>query len=64
MSNVHTPFAFPLKLSGSCLIALVQYLQADAGGSPSLVARGFTAAITSGSMEIEIPVPGDKVILD
>lgn len=35
--------------------------EADAGGSPSLVARGFTAAITSGSMEIEIPVPGDKV---
>lgn len=35
--------------------------EADAGGSPSLVARGFTAAITAGSLEIEIPVPGDKV---
>lgn len=35
--------------------------EADAGGSPSLVARGFTAAITAGSLEIEIPVPADKV---
>ncbi|KAL2929371.1 Far upstream element-binding protein 3 [Bienertia sinuspersici] len=35
--------------------------EADAGGSPSLVARGFTAAITAGSLEIEMPVPGDKV---
>ncbi|CAO2841439.1 unnamed protein product [Amaranthus hypochondriacus] len=35
--------------------------EADAGGSPALVARGFSAAITAGSVEIEIPVPGDKV---
>ncbi|KAK9697762.1 hypothetical protein RND81_08G059800 [Saponaria officinalis] len=35
--------------------------EADAGGSPSLVARGFSAALSEGSTEIEIPVPGDKV---
>lgn len=35
--------------------------EADAGGSPSLVARGFTATMTSGSAEIEMPVPSDKV---
>ncbi|XP_074281028.1 uncharacterized protein LOC141605972 isoform X2 [Silene latifolia] len=36
-------------------------VEADAGGSPSLVARGFSAAMNSGSTEVEIPVPGDKV---
>ncbi|KAL9224025.1 hypothetical protein vseg_000100 [Gypsophila vaccaria] len=35
--------------------------EADAGGSPSLVARGFSAALSDGSTEIELPVPGDKV---
>lgn len=35
--------------------------EADAGGSPSLIARGFTATMTSGSAEIEMPVPSDKV---
>lgn len=44
-------------------ITFVHFLQADAGGSPALVARGFSAAITAGSVEIEIPVPGDKVNL-
>lgn len=35
--------------------------EADAGGSPSLIARGFSATMTAGSAEIEMPVPSDKV---
>ncbi|GAB2292913.1 hypothetical protein Dimus_027142 [Dionaea muscipula] len=36
--------------------------EADAGGSPSLVARGFTATVSVGAIEqVEIQVPNDKV---
>lgn len=38
-------------------------LQADAGGSPSLVARGLATAQASGAAEqVEIKVPNEKVI--
>lgn len=37
-------------------------LQADAGGSPSLVARGFNTIQAAGSGEqVQIQVPNDKV---
>ena len=40
-----------------------EILQADAGGSPSLVARGLSPAqATVGSEQIQIQVPNEKVI--
>ena len=60
-------FISPLRSLSSCLvlcfIPLVQYLQADAEGSPAFAARGFTAASTSGSKETEATVSGNKVSL-
>lgn len=39
-------------------------MQADAGGSPALVARGLSSAQgTSGSEQIQIQVPNEKVII-
>lgn len=39
-------------------------MQADAGGSPALVARGLSSAqATSGSEQIQIQVPNEKVII-
>ncbi|GAB2225376.1 hypothetical protein Droror1_Dr00006168 [Drosera rotundifolia] len=36
--------------------------EADAGGSPALVARGFTVSVTDGAVEqVEIEVPNEKV---
>lgn len=39
-------------------------MQADAGGSPALVARGITSSQTpSGSEQIQIQVPNEKVLI-
>jgi hypothetical protein len=39
------------------------FLQADAGGSPSLIARGLTTAqAAAASEQIQIQVPNEKVI--
>lgn len=39
------------------------HVQADAGGSPSLIARGFATGQTAGATEqFEMKVPNDKVM--
>lgn len=46
-------------------MSLYLFMQADAGGSPSLVARGFGSTQAAGASEqIQIQIPNEKVLIN